>query len=85
MGRAAESRTIQIAGNDRTVMLTVPIGKSEDVRTDTAFVDLIVGDPEVESERELERAVDEVRNSVPQRISERMAQLQPSQPQSQLQ
>ena len=44
---AAESRTIQIAGNDRTVMLTVPIGKSEDVRTDTAFVDLIVGDPEV--------------------------------------
>ena len=44
---AAESRTIQIAGNDRTVMLTVPIGKSEDVRTDTAFVDLLVGDPEV--------------------------------------
>ena len=44
---AAESRTIQIAGNDRTVMLTVPIGKSEDVRTDTAFVDLLVGDPDV--------------------------------------
>ena len=33
----------------------------------------------------LERAVDEVRNSVPQRIAERMAQLQPAQPQSQVQ
>ena len=28
-------------------MVTVPIGKSEDVRTDTSFVDVIVGDPEV--------------------------------------
>ena len=26
----AQSRTIQISGNDRTVMVTVPIGKSED-------------------------------------------------------
>lgn len=43
----AQSRTIQISGNNRTVMLTVPIGKSEDVRTDSSFVDLIVGDPEV--------------------------------------
>ena len=33
----------------------------------------------------LERAVDEVRNSVPQRIAERMAQLQPAQQQSQVQ
>jgi len=31
----------------------------------------------------LERAVDEVRNSVPQRIAERMVQLQPAQPQPQ--
>ena len=43
----AQSRLIQISGNNRTVMLTVPIGKSEDVRTDSSFVDLVVGDPEV--------------------------------------
>jgi pilus assembly protein CpaC len=43
----AQSRSIQISGNNRTVMVTVPIGKSEDVRTDTSFVDLTVGDPEV--------------------------------------
>ena len=28
-------------------MVTVSIGKSEDVRTDTSFVDITVGDPEV--------------------------------------
>ncbi|HEX9073195.1 MAG TPA: pilus assembly protein N-terminal domain-containing protein, partial [Pseudolabrys sp.] len=43
----ARSRSIQISGNNRTVMVTVPIGKSEDVRTDTSFVDVTVGDPEV--------------------------------------
>jgi pilus assembly protein CpaC len=43
----AQSRSIQISGNTRTVMVTVPIGKSEDVRTDTSFVDVVVGDPEV--------------------------------------
>jgi pilus assembly protein CpaC len=43
----AQSRVIQISGNNRTVMVTVPIGKSEDVRTDTSFVDVVVGDPEV--------------------------------------
>src|SRR5262245_20294707 len=43
----AQSRTIQISGSNRTVMLTVPIGKSEDVRTDSSFVDLIAGDPEI--------------------------------------
>ena len=43
----AQSRSIQISGNNRTVMVTVPIGKSEDVRTDTSFVDVVVGDPEV--------------------------------------
>src|SRR5262245_43556404 len=43
----AQSKLIQISGNTRTVMLTVPIGKSEDVRTDSSFVDLVVGDPEV--------------------------------------
>jgi pilus assembly protein CpaC len=43
----AQSRTIQISGNERTTMVTVPIGKSQDVRTDTSFVDIIVGDSEV--------------------------------------
>ena len=43
----AQSRTIQISGSNRTVMLTVPIGKSEDVRTDNSFVDVVVGDPDV--------------------------------------
>lgn len=43
----AQSRSNQISGNNRTVMVTVPIGKSEDVRTDTSFVDVTVGDPEV--------------------------------------
>src|SRR5262245_59577352 len=43
----AQYRTIQISGNDRTIMVTVPIGKSEDVRTDNSFVDVVVGDPEV--------------------------------------
>lgn len=43
----AQSRSIQISGNDRTAMVTVAIGKSQDVRTDTSFVDVIVGDSEV--------------------------------------
>ena len=43
----AQGRAIQISGNSRTVMVTVPVGKSEDVRTDTSFVDVVVGDPEV--------------------------------------
>ncbi len=43
----AQGRAIQISGNNRTVMVTVPVGKAEDVRTDTSFVDVVVGDPEV--------------------------------------
>ena len=43
----AQGRAIQISGSTRTVMVTVPVGKSEDVRTDTSFVDVVVGDPEV--------------------------------------
>jgi pilus assembly protein CpaC len=42
----AQGKSIQISGNNRTVMVTVPIGKSEDVRTDTSFVDVVVGDPD---------------------------------------
>jgi pilus assembly protein CpaC len=43
----AQQRTIQISGANRTAMVTVTIGKSQDVRTDTSFVDVMVGDPEV--------------------------------------
>src|SRR4029079_2638282 len=43
----AQGKSIQISGNNRCVMVTVPIGKSEDVRTDTSFVDVVVGDPDV--------------------------------------
>src|SRR5690242_17135368 len=42
-----QGRAIQISGNTRTVMVTVPVGKSEDVHTDTSFVDVNVGDPDV--------------------------------------
>ena len=44
---AKAQKLIQIAGVDRTVMVMVPIGKSQDVRTETGFVDITVGDPDV--------------------------------------
>ena len=47
---AAESRAervIQIGAGKRTVSVQVYIGKSEDVRTDTSFVDITVGNPDV--------------------------------------
>ncbi len=40
-------KVIQIAGANRTAMVTVAIGKSQDVRTDASFVEVTVGDPEV--------------------------------------
>jgi pilus assembly protein CpaC len=43
----AQVRTIHFAGNERTAMVTVTIGKSQDIRTDGSFVELTVGDPEV--------------------------------------
>jgi pilus assembly protein CpaC len=44
---ANAQKLIQIAGADRTVSVMVPIGKSQDVRTDASFNDITVGDPEV--------------------------------------
>ena len=44
---AQAQRTIQIAGAKRTAMVTVYIGKSEDVRVDQSFVELTVGDGRV--------------------------------------
>ena len=43
----AQDRIIQISGNSRTAMVTVAIGKSQDVRTGTSFVDVMVGDPDI--------------------------------------
>lgn len=40
-------RVIQIGAGKRTVSVQVYIGKSEDVRTDTSFVDITVGNPDV--------------------------------------
>jgi pilus assembly protein CpaC len=43
----AQQRAIHIGGNNRTAMVLVTIGKSQDVRTDNSFVDVTVGDPDV--------------------------------------
>ena len=47
VGDAHAQQTIQISGNNRTAMVMVTIGKSQDVHTGTSFVDVTVGDPEV--------------------------------------
>jgi len=46
-GSALAQKLVQIAGSKRTAQLTVAIGKTEDVRTDSSFVELAVGDPEI--------------------------------------
>jgi pilus assembly protein CpaC len=47
IGQAHAQRVIQISGNHRTVMLSVTIGKSQDVRTGSSFVDVTVGNPDI--------------------------------------
>ena len=44
---ALAQRLIQVGAAKRTATVAVYIGKSEDVRTDTSFVEVTVGDPEV--------------------------------------
>src|SRR5215213_9574880 len=47
-GSEAEAqRSIQIAQAKRTATVTVYVGKSEDVRTESSFVELTVGDREI--------------------------------------
>lgn len=46
-GSAQAQKQIQISGATRTAMVMVTIGKSQDVRTDAGFTDIMVGDPEV--------------------------------------
>jgi len=43
---AMAQKVIQIGGK-RTLAIVVPVGKSEDVRTDSSFVDIMIGDPEI--------------------------------------
>jgi pilus assembly protein CpaC len=43
----ADAPTVQIGGKTHTAMLTVTMGKSQDVHTDRSFVDVTVGDPEI--------------------------------------
>jgi pilus assembly protein CpaC len=44
---AQAQRLIQISGAQRTVAVTIAVGKTEDVRVDGPFSDVTVGDPEV--------------------------------------
>ncbi len=46
-GAQAQEKLVQISGASRTSTVVVFIGKSQDVRTDANFVDIMVGDPEV--------------------------------------
>jgi pilus assembly protein CpaC len=41
------ARNVTIGGKFRTAMLTVTLGKSQDVHTDRSFVDVTVGDPDI--------------------------------------
>jgi pilus assembly protein CpaC len=43
----AQEKLVQIGGVARTAMVVVAVGKSQDVRTDSGFADVMVGDPEV--------------------------------------
>jgi len=43
----AQERVVRIGGDNRTAMVLVTIGKSQDVRTDQSFVNVSVGDPDV--------------------------------------
>jgi pilus assembly protein CpaC len=40
-------RTVEIAGKQRTSALTIAIGKSETVRVDKSFTNVVVGDPDI--------------------------------------
>src|SRR5258708_36126789 len=44
---ANAQRMLQLAGAKHSVSLTVAVGKTEDVRIDSAFTDITIGDSEV--------------------------------------
>src|SRR5262245_54002124 len=45
-GEAMAQRMVSIGGK-RTINVKVPVGKSEDIRTDAPFTEVTVGDPDV--------------------------------------
>ena len=47
MGTAMAQRMIQVGAANRTASVVVPVGKSDDVRTDQPFVDIMIGNPEI--------------------------------------
>jgi pilus assembly protein CpaC len=46
-GTAHAQRVLQFAAAKRTASVQLAVGKSDDVRTDSSFVDVLVGDPEI--------------------------------------
>lgn len=47
IGAAQAQRVLAISAAKRTVLVTVAVGKTEDVRIDAPFTDVTIGDPEV--------------------------------------
>jgi pilus assembly protein CpaC len=47
LGEALAQRLVQINAAKKTSMISVSIGKTEDVRTDASFVDLVIADPDI--------------------------------------
>jgi pilus assembly protein CpaC len=46
-GAAMAQRMIQVGSAKRSAAVVVPVGKSEDVRTDAPFTDIVVGNPDI--------------------------------------
>jgi pilus assembly protein CpaC len=46
-GEALAQRLVQINAAKKTSMISVSVGKTEDVRTDASFVDLVIADPDI--------------------------------------
>jgi pilus assembly protein CpaC len=46
-GSARAERMIQVGGAKRSAAVVVPVGKSEDVRTEVPFTDIVVGNPDI--------------------------------------
>jgi pilus assembly protein CpaC len=47
VGGATAQRMIMVGAAKRTAAIVVPVGKSDDVRTDVPFVDIVVGNPDI--------------------------------------
>ncbi len=43
----AQAREIELTAAKNSAVVRIPVGKSESVRTDTSFADIVVGDPEI--------------------------------------